>query len=109
MTTAAAIVRVSFPTSSTDFKPSADVARVLVSSAKEAQAINVRGRTDARIAGPADAKIALDRALSARKFLVNNGIDGKKIKVFSTAAGDFTAPNLTDEGRAALKSFSLSD
>lgn len=100
LTAASAIVRVSFPTSSTDFKPSADVARVLITSAKDAQAVNVRGHTDARIAGPADAKIALGRALSARKFLVDNGIDGKKINVFSTAAGDFTAPNLTNEGRA---------
>lgn len=101
VTAAAAIVRVSFPTASTDFKPSADVARVLIASAKDAQTINVRGHTDARIAGPADAKIALGRALAARKFLVDNGIDGKKINVFSTAAGDFTAPNLTNEGRAA--------
>jgi len=100
VTAAAAIVRVSFPTASTDFKPSPDVARVLIASAKDAQAINVRGHTDARIAGPADAKIALGRALAARKFLVDNGIDGKKISVFSTAAGDFTAPNLTNEGRA---------
>ena len=100
VTAAAAIVRVSFPTASTDFKPNADVARVLIASAKGAQAINVRGHTDARIAGPADAKIALGRALAARKFLVDNGIDGKKINVFSTAAGDFTAPNLTNEGRA---------
>lgn len=100
VTAAAAIVRVSFPTASTDFKPSADVARVLIASAKDAQTINVRGHTDARIAGPADAKIALGRALAARKFLVDNGIDGRKISVFSTAAGDFTAPNLSNEGRA---------
>jgi len=100
LTAATAIVRVSFATGSTDFKPDADIARVLIHSAKEAKAVNVHGHTDSRIAGPDDARIALGRALSARKFLLNNGIDSRKIGIFSTAAGEFTAPNSTDAGRS---------
>lgn len=97
---AAAIVRVSFPMASTDFKPTPDVARILITSAHGGQAVKVHGHTDARIAGPAEAKIALGRALAARRFLLNNGIDAKKVSVFSTAAGDFAAPNTARDGRA---------
>lgn len=100
VTAAAAIVQVSFPTGSAAFKPSADVAKVLIGSAKAADRVNVHGHTDARVAGSMDAKIALGRALAARKFLVENGVQADKIKVFSRADGDFVAPNTTKEGRA---------
>jgi outer membrane protein OmpA-like peptidoglycan-associated protein len=100
VTAAAAIVRISFPTGSMNFKPLPDVAKVLIASAKGADAVNVHGHTDARIAGPDDAKIALGRALAARTFLLKNGIAGKKISVFSTAAGDFSVPNVTHNGRS---------
>lgn len=97
---AAAIVKVSFPTGSTVFKPSPEVAAVLISSGKAADRVNVRGRTDSRIAGPLDAKIALGRALAARKFLLDHGVSADKIRVFSQAEGGFAAPNVTKEGRA---------
>lgn len=97
---ASAIVRVSFPTSSTRFNPGDAVAQVLIRSARDSQTVNVHGHTDARNAGNDDARIALGRALAARSFLVGKGIDAKKINVFSTAAGDFTAPNSTKDGRA---------
>lgn len=100
VTAAAAIIQVTFPTNSTTFKPSADVARVLIDSAKAADRVNVHGHTDARIAGPIDAKIALGRAMAARKFLMDNGVQSEKIKVFSQADGSFAAPNITNEGRA---------
>lgn len=97
---ASAIVQVTFPTRSTKFKPSPSVAETLLSAAKAADSVNVRGRTDARIAGPADPRIALGRALAARKFLIDGGVKPAKIKVFSQADGDFIAPNTTKEGRA---------
>lgn len=100
VTAAAAIVQVSFPTGSTAFKPSTEVAEVLIAAGKAADQVNVRGRTDAKVAGTLDAKIALGRALAARKFLVDHGISADKIKVFSQADGDFAAPNNTKQGRA---------
>ncbi len=100
VTAAAAIVQVTFPTGSTAFKPSLDVATVLVASARAADRVTVRGRTDSRVAGPINAKIALGRALAARKFLVDNGVQAEKIKVFSQAGGGFVAPNITTEGKA---------
>lgn len=100
VTAAAAIVKVSFPTGSTAFNPSPEVAEVLIASGKAADRVNVRGRTDSRIAGSLDAKIALGRAMAARKFLVDHGVSADKIRVFSQADGDFAAPNVTKEGRA---------
>ena len=100
LTAAAATVKVFFPTGGTAFRPSPEVAGILIASAKAADSINVHGRTDARVAGPADARIALARAMGARKFLVDHGINPEKIKVFSQADGGFAAPNVTKEDRA---------
>jgi outer membrane protein OmpA-like peptidoglycan-associated protein len=100
LTAAAVVVMVSFPTGGTAFRPSPEVAEVLIASGKAADNINVRGRTDSRVARPADARIALARAMAARKFLVDHGVDPKKIKVFSRADGDFAVPSVTKEGRA---------
>lgn len=94
-----AIVFVTFPRYSTAFNPGSEVATVLNQSAKTADHINISGYTDARVAGPRDAKIALSRALAARNFLVNNGVLAEKINVFSQADGRFIALNFT-KGRA---------
>ena len=100
VTSATAMVRIQFDTATTDFDVDSAVAHVLVPAAKAAKRINVRGRTDSHVAGEEDPKIALGRALAARKFLVDRGVDGAKIKVFALPAGDFIAPSGTTEGRA---------
>lgn len=100
VTAATAMVRVQFDTAATGFDADSAVARALVPAAKAAERINVRGRTDSRVAGDADPKIALGRALAARQFLMDRGVDGAKIKVFALPAGDFIAPSGTAEGRA---------
>lgn len=97
---ATAIVRVQFETAQTEFAPSPEVARVLVPAAKAAERINVRGRTDSKVPGAQDPKIALGRALAARKFLVDQGVNPEKIRVFSSASGDFIAPASDAEGRS---------
>ncbi len=96
---ASAIVFVTFPRYSTAFNPGSEVATVLIQSAKTADHINISGQTDARVAGPRDAKIALGRAQAARNFLVKNGVVAEKINVFSQADAGFIAPNIT-KGRA---------
>lgn len=95
-----ATVRVAFDTSSAEFAPSGEVAKVLSEVAKTAEKITIRGRTDSNVAGAIDADLARNRALSARKFLLANGIKPEKIRVFSQGAGDFIAPNTTNEGKA---------
>ena len=94
-----AIVFFTFPRNSTAFNPGSEIATVLIQSAKTADHINIGGHTDAQVAGPRDAKIALGRTLAARNFLVNNEVLAEKINVFSQADGRFIAPNITN-GRA---------
>lgn len=96
----AAILQVNFPALSTVFKPSSDVATVLVASAKAADSVILHGYTDSKVAGRLDEKIARGRAESARKFLVDAGVNADKIKVFSQADGGFVAPNFTKEGKS---------
>lgn len=90
-----AVLRVGFRTGSTQFKPAPQVAKVLIASARVAEQVNIRGRTDANLAGPADPKIAWGRAVAARTYLVNHGVDPDKITMTSQADGDFVVPNLT--------------
>lgn len=99
-TASAVLVQVTFPTNGTAFKPSPAVSTTLIASAKAADQINIRGRTDSRGAGPIDEKVALGRAMSAKSYLVAHGVDGNKIKVQSQGAGDYAAPNMTKAGRA---------
>jgi outer membrane protein OmpA-like peptidoglycan-associated protein len=94
------VLQVTFPSHGVAFKPSEDIAKALIPAAKAASQINLRGRTDAKIAGLEDASIALDRALSARKYLIDHGITADKISVSSQAEGDFIAPSWTKEGKA---------
>ncbi len=100
VTASAATVQVKFPLSGTAFKPGADVAAVLVASARSADRVTVRGHTDARVAGPKDPAIALGRALAARAFLIGHGVPADKITVSSQADGGFVAPHFTAVGRA---------
>lgn len=103
----AAVVRVSFPSNSVAFKPDPKVAKVLIDSAKLANQVNLSGHTDSQVAGPLDAKIAQGRAMAARKFLIDNGVDSKRITVASKAEGSFLAPNSTDKGRAVNRRVEL--
>lgn len=96
----AVVVHVVFQTASTVFQPHPMVADALIKAAHAADRINLRGRTDSRVAGPSDPRIARDRALSARRFLIENGVGSAKIGVYSLAAGDFAAPSSSPEGRA---------
>lgn len=94
-------VYVTFPFNGTAFLPDDDLAAVLVPAAQRAERINLRGRTDSLIADAANARVALGRAMAARSYLIQHGVEAKKIRAFSRAAGDFRADNATDEGRAA--------
>ena len=95
-----ATMRVAFDTSSAEFAPSGEVAKVLAEAAKTAEKITIRGRTDSNVAGTLDVDLARNRALAARKFLLAKGIKAEKIRVLSQGAGDFIAPNTTNEGKA---------
>ena len=65
-----------------------------------ADAIEVRGCTDSRIADAANKKVATQRALNARTMLVDMGIDADKIRTRISPSGNFVAPTNTESGRA---------
>lgn len=96
----AAMVHVTYLPYKTAFKPKPAVARILMSSAKTADTIYVRGYTDAYKAGPSDAKIAISRANGAKAYLLRKGVDANKIKVTAEADGSFLVPNSTRAGKA---------
>lgn len=93
------VMRISFNYEGTDFKPSSAEVTFLLPTAREAKVINLRGRTDSKVANQADRSIARARALAAQKFLIENGIAANKIRVYYTGAGLFVADNRTPEGR----------
>ncbi len=100
VTASAASLQVHFAPASVLFKPNPEVEKILLSSARIAQQIVVRGYTDAAVSGQINTKVALSRALDTRQFLMNNGIPSEKIKVFAQEDGDDSASNLTSEGKA---------
>lgn len=97
---AAKLVRVPFGFDSTAFAPSELMRSYLLAEAKKAQAVNIVGHTDAIGTTAANLKIANGRALAARAYLVQNGIDAAKIHVSAKASGEFVADNRTEAGRA---------
>ncbi|HEY8097010.1 MAG TPA: OmpA family protein [Methylobacter sp.] len=83
-----------------EFKPNTDEEQAIISAARDAKLIHIRGRTDSEISDAANRKIALERALNARAFLIKNGVSGDKMKVYYKSAGAFIADNSTPEGKA---------
>ena len=84
----------------TEFNPSKGLQRQLLQAARAGKRIDIRGRTDARVANEADRDIAMQRALNARLFLANNGIHPRKMHLNVLAAGDNVADNATADGRS---------
>lgn len=93
------ILRVSFGFNSASFDPPLTTKTKLLVDANAASLINVRGRTDSPIANDTNFRIALARAISARDYLIKNGVDGSKIRIFSLAAGAFITKTDTEQGR----------
>lgn len=95
-----AVYRFTFAFNNATLDVPALVSRSLVNAATKATRIEVRGRTDAIRDTHADKRIALARAVAAKDFLVENGIDASKIVVSSLASGGFRTENISDGGRA---------
>lgn len=99
LSAAAVVIRLQFDAAATELAVDERFVRTVIPAARAAERIILRGRTDARIAGSKDARIALGRALAARQFLIDHGVDSAKITLFSLAAGDFLAPAGSEKGR----------
>jgi outer membrane protein OmpA-like peptidoglycan-associated protein len=94
------VFRIQFDIGGTTFKVPWAHQTSLLALIRQAQHIEVRGRTDAQITSNKDEQVALARAISARRFLVQNGVTPSKIGLNFVSGGDFVADNDTEEGRA---------
>lgn len=96
----ASVYTVTFPTGSTRLALSPQAQQALVSAARNAELVELRGRTDAQRENPTDAVIARQRAQAPQVLLLQAGIPASRIRTTWQAAGDHVAPNDTAEGRA---------
>jgi outer membrane protein OmpA-like peptidoglycan-associated protein len=94
------LFRVNHAVGHTEFSPPEDMQAELLKAAKAAKVITIRGRTDATQADDLEARIALGRAVHARTYLVENGVETSKIRLRFLAAGGFIADDSTAAGRA---------
>jgi outer membrane protein OmpA-like peptidoglycan-associated protein len=93
-------VSVLFPFNGTKFNPTIGQTETLHPLLTNAKRIVVRGRTDGQHASAADEQVALNRALSAQRYLVNQGVSPLIISVNYLSAGDYVADNNSVTGRA---------
>lgn len=100
-TTDVEVVRVSFADNSLYFAPPHKVRAQLVELAKAAKTVEVRGFTDSAQPTPTSEALAKGRAAAAKRFLVRNGVDSRKVRIEFEPAGKFATENLTIEGKAA--------
>jgi outer membrane protein OmpA-like peptidoglycan-associated protein len=82
------------------FAPSEKFSQSLLEAVRRAPNVEVRGRTDAPKADDPNRRIALARAMAAKRFLLAQGISENKIEIDVLAAGGYAANNATAEGQA---------
>ncbi|EMP3151365.1 OmpA family protein [Salmonella enterica] len=94
-------VSVYFPYNRTAFRPTqAEINALLPLLSGNVTHVWVRGRTDGRYPTRADERVALNRAVAAKNWLVAQGVSPLKISVNYVSAGDYVAENVTAAGRA---------
>ena len=71
----------------------------MIDAAREAQSVRVRGGADSTGTPEINARIALARAQSLQRVLIDGGIGPDKVTV-STATQDYIATNGTSTGRS---------
>ena len=84
----------------TDLTIPNDALHQLLPLAKQAQKIQIRGRTDNTKESDFDLNIAKGRALAARSFLIEKGVDPRNLYINYSSASDYVSENVTPEGRA---------
>lgn len=93
-------ITVAFTFGSTAFSPQEDVLAQLIDFAKSARRISIKGFTDNQGPEATNKRVALQRAVAAKQFLIGKGIKSAKINV-SGRLGEYVSSNDTDAGRAA--------
>ena len=93
------IFSVRFEFGSTRVVIPAEIAAALIENAKAAPLVLLRGRTDGTSDAPAESRIARDRAVAVRDYLVAAGVDPARIRATYQPAGDHVANNASAGGR----------
>lgn len=93
-------VSVHFPYNGTNFQINADESQHLLQLLAKARRVEVRGRTDGQRPSAADEKIAINRALAAKRYLVGQGVSPAIISINYVSAGDYVADNYSAVGRS---------
>ena len=75
-------------------------AGALLEHARSASLVMLRARTDGQIEAPAESRIARERALAVRTYLVQSGVDPTRIRMTWQPVGDTVSDNDTPNGRA---------
>jgi len=94
------LFRIPAPVGRAAFAPGAELATLLLKAAALSPRIEIRGRTDADRADPLNRRLAAQRAVNARQYLVEHGIAPATIRTGFLAAGDHVADNSTPAGQA---------
>lgn len=84
----------------THFNPSDEIKNELLRASYDSLHIEIRGRTDASRRNAVDDRIAFQRAINARRFLIDNGVSADKIKITFMGYGGYVVSNTTLEGKA---------
>lgn len=72
----------------------------LLEAARDAEYVQVRGRTDGDVETPGESRVARLRAESMQMFLIANGVAPDKVVANWQPIGDHWVPNTSAEGRA---------
>jgi outer membrane protein OmpA-like peptidoglycan-associated protein len=89
-----------FPFASTRLNLKASDRAMLLAWVKNADRVEIRGRTDGKRFSPGDEAVAKGRATSARQWLLRHGVAPEKINVNYLSGGDYAADNATSTGRS---------
>ena len=76
-----------------------DVAASVIESARTAPLVLLRGRTDGVTDSPVESRIARERAVAVRAYLVSAGVDPTRIRVTYQPAGDHAVDNSSPTGQ----------
>jgi len=94
-------ISIYFPYNKASFQPTPEQAAQLLALLQgNVRHVWVRGRTDGNRPSVADERIALQRAIAAKNWLIEQGISSLNVSVNYVSAGDYIADNLSETGRA---------
>ena len=74
--------------------------RVLIDQARSASLVMLRARTDGQVETAAESRIARERAIAVRAYLVQAGVDPTRVRMTWQPVGDTVSDNGTATGRA---------